>query len=151
MARYLAVDIGINEHAAATRPRTWRFRYAPPFPTAKTTRNNSLSGATQPEAFFPGDHESVKLSYNSNSLKLLRYIRDEVHRFGITFHRQLRSKGAFKNELQEIKGIGASTVDLLLKKYKSVKKIKQLSLEELEKEIGKSKANILWRNFNVAE
>lgn len=103
------------------------------------------------EIFFPGDNESVKLSYNSNSLKLLRYIRDEVHRFGITFHRQLRSKGSFKNELEEIKGIGPSTADLLMKKYKSVNKIKQVSLTELEKEIGKSKAGILWRNFNVEE
>ena len=54
-ARYLAVDIGINEHAAATRPRTWRFRYTPPSRLLKITRNNSLSGATQPEAVVPGE------------------------------------------------------------------------------------------------
>jgi excinuclease ABC subunit C len=64
------------------------------------------------EIFFPGDKESVKLPYNSDSLKLIRRIRDEVHRFGISFHRQKRSKGTFKNELEEIKGIGKNTTDV---------------------------------------
>ncbi len=62
------------------------------------------------EIFFPGDNESIKLPYNSEGLKLIRRIRDEVHRFGITFHRQKRSKGTFTNELEEIKGIGKNTV-----------------------------------------
>jgi len=74
------------------------------------------------EIFFPGDTESVKLPYQSESLRLVRRIRDEVHRFGITFHRQKRSKGTFKNELEQIKGIGKSTIDLLLKEYRSVEK-----------------------------
>ena len=60
------------------------------------------------ELFFPGDMESKKLPYNSEGLKLIRRIRDEVHRFGITFHRQKRSKGTFSNELESIKGIGPS-------------------------------------------
>jgi len=74
------------------------------------------------EIFFSGDKESLKLSYNSNSLKFIRRIRDEVHRFGITFHRLKRSKGTFKNELEKIPSIGKATADTLLKEFKSVKK-----------------------------
>ena len=77
------------------------------------------------EIFFTGDKESLKLPYNSDSLKFIRRIRDEVHRFGITFHRQKRSKGTFKNELEEITGIGKATADLLLKEFKSVKNIQR--------------------------
>ncbi len=78
------------------------------------------------EIFFPGDKESVKLPYNSESLKLIRRVRDEVHRFGITFHRKKRSNGVFKNELEQIKGIGKSTADNLLKEFRSVKRIKAI-------------------------
>jgi excinuclease ABC subunit C len=99
------------------------------------------------EIFFPGDKESVKLPYNSDSLKLIRRIRDEVHRFGISFHRQKRSKGTFKNELEEIKGIGKSTTDLLLKKFRSINNIRQKSEEELSAVIGKAKARILHDYF----
>ena len=79
------------------------------------------------EIFFPGDKQSIKLPWDSESLKLIRRIRDEVHRFGITFHRNQRSRGTFVNELELIKGIGKNTADTLLKKYKSVKKIKEMS------------------------
>jgi excinuclease ABC subunit C len=99
------------------------------------------------ELFFPGDTESVKLDYNSESLKLIRRIRDEVHRFGISFHRNKRSKGTFKNELEDIKGIGKSTADTLLKEFKSVKRIRELSKEELAKLIGNSKASIVYNYF----
>lgn len=99
------------------------------------------------EIFFAGDKQSLKLPYNSDSLKIIRRIRDEVHRFGITFHRQKRSKGTFKNELEDIKGIGASTADLLLKKYRSVKNIKQQTKEELVKVIGQAKAGIVMNYF----
>ncbi|HLK27773.1 MAG TPA: excinuclease ABC subunit UvrC [Puia sp.] len=99
------------------------------------------------EIFFPGDSESIKLSYNSEGLKLIRRIRDEVHRFGITFHRQKRSKGTFTNELEEIKGIGRSTVDLLLKQFRSVNKIKLLTEEELSNAIGSSKAKMIITHF----
>ena len=95
------------------------------------------------EIFFPGDTESVKLPWDSESLKLVRRIRDEVHRFGITFHRNQRSKGSFKNELENIDGIGKATIDVLLKKFKSVKKIKETTTEELENTVGKSKASLL--------
>lgn len=100
------------------------------------------------EIFFPGDQESLKLPYSSESLKLIRRIRDEVHRFGITFHRQKRSKGTFKNELESIKGIGKSTADQLLRQYKSVKRIKELNEEELTTAIGASKALLVWNFFH---
>ncbi|HXR83859.1 MAG TPA: excinuclease ABC subunit UvrC [Hanamia sp.] len=100
------------------------------------------------EIFFPGDKESIKLPWNSESLKLIRRVRDEVHRFGITFHRNQRSRGTFVNELEMIKGIGKNTADILLKKFKSVKKIKELSQQSLEDLIGKSRAKIVFEYFH---
>jgi excinuclease ABC subunit C len=99
------------------------------------------------ELFFPGDSESIKLPYNSDSLQLIRRIRDEVHRFGITFHRQKRSKGTFTNELEQIGGIGKRTADQLLKQFRSVNKIRQLGLEELAAVIGPAKAKIVHDHF----
>jgi excinuclease ABC subunit C len=100
------------------------------------------------EIFYPGDKDALKLPYNSNSLRLIRSIRDEVHRFGINFHRQKRSKGTFKNELEEIKGIGKNTADVLLKKFRSVNNIKLRNEEELSGLIGKARAKILFNYFN---
>lgn len=100
------------------------------------------------ELFFPGDMESIKLGWNSESLKLIRRIRDEVHRFGITFHRLKRSKGTFFNELEQIKGIGKATADLLLKKYKSVKNVKELTAEQLSEVIGNAKARVILNYFD---
>lgn len=100
------------------------------------------------EIFFPGDVESVKLPYQSESLRLIRRIRDEVHRFGISFHRQKRSKGTFKNELEQIKGIGRNTIDSLMKEFRSVKKIRELKEEELANTIGAAKAKLVWQYFN---
>jgi excinuclease ABC subunit C len=74
---------------------------------------------------------------------LLQQIRDEAHRFAITFHRQKRSKAEFRTELDEFKGIGKQTIDRLLKEFKSVKKIKEASFEDLEKLVGKKKAEII--------
>jgi excinuclease ABC subunit C len=99
------------------------------------------------EIFFSGDQESLKLPFNSESLKLIRRIRDEVHRFGITFHRQQRSKGTFKNELEDIPGIGKATADMLLKQLRSVKNVSQQTEEELAKSVGKSKAKIIAAYF----
>jgi len=99
------------------------------------------------ELFFTGDTQSVKLGYNSESLKMIRRIRDEVHRFGISFHRNKRSKGTFKNELEGIKGIGKNTADNLLKEFKSVKRIQEQSQEELAKYIGDSKAKLIKAHF----
>ena len=99
------------------------------------------------EIFFAGDSEPKKLEYNGASLKLLRRIRDEVHRFGITFHRQQRSRGTFKNELESIPGIGKATATSLLKQFKSVKNVKAAGADELEKLIGKSKTAVVQRFF----
>ena len=101
----------------------------------------------QEELFFAGDTSSLQLPWDSESLKLIRRIRDEVHRFGITFHRNKRSKGTFKNELEEIKGIGKNTADTLLKAFRSVNKIKETDTSEIEKLIGKRKASILQNGF----
>ncbi len=100
------------------------------------------------EIFFPGDQESLKLPYNGESLKLIRRIRNEVHRFGISFHRKKRSKGTFKNELEDIPGIGNATADLLLKTFRSVKNIREIlqkegGLAELEALVGRSKAGLI--------
>ncbi|MET0637293.1 MAG: excinuclease ABC subunit UvrC [Chitinophagaceae bacterium] len=100
------------------------------------------------EIFFPGDQESLKLPYNSEGLKMIRRIRDEVHRFGITFHRQKRSKGTFKNELEDIRGIGKSTAELLLKEYRSVKNVREKSVEELSQVIGRAKALVVHSYFH---
>lgn len=98
--------------------------------------------------FFPGDKTPLQLPYDSAPHLLLRRIRDEVHRFGITFHRQLRSKGTIKNELEEIPGIGSQTATELLTAFKSVKKIKTLTERELTRIIGASRANLVYRYFH---
>lgn len=103
------------------------------------------------ELFFPGDSESLKLPWDSESLKLIRRIRDEVHRFGITFHRQKRSKGTFKNELQDIKGIGEQTATQLLKTFRSVSNIRELTERELTREVGATRAHLIWEYFHPEE
>lgn len=99
------------------------------------------------EIFFPGDSESVKLPWDSESLKLIRRIRDEVHNYGISFHRNLRSKGTFRNELEQIKGIGKATANLLLKEFKSVKNVRERSLNEITAVIGIAKAALVIEYF----
>ncbi|MBK7097406.1 MAG: excinuclease ABC subunit C [Sphingobacteriales bacterium] len=103
------------------------------------------------EIFFTGDKESLKLPYNSSSLKHLRFVRDQVHRFGITFHRQKRSKGTFKNELEQIKGIGKATANQLLMEFRSVKNIREKSFEEIALVAGKAKAKIIINHFEAKE
>ncbi len=102
------------------------------------------------EIFFSGDRESLKLSLNSPSLKFIRRIRDEVHRFGISFHRSKRSRGVFKNELEEIPGIGKSTAELLLNKFRSVKNIRTKTREELAEIVGESKAAIISKYYIIS-
>jgi excinuclease ABC subunit C len=103
------------------------------------------------ELFFPGDSSSIKMPWDSDSLKLVRRIRDEVHRFGITFHRNQRSKGSFKNELETIKGIGKQTAEQLLKQFKSVKNVKEQSLENLSSIIGAQKAGFVFGFYHDSE
>lgn len=99
------------------------------------------------EIFFPGDKDSLQLPFESESLKLLRRIRDEVHRFGITFHRSKRSKGIVKNELEEIKGIGKETAKALLRKFKSVKKLKEADFADIAAEVGIQRATLVVEHF----
>jgi excinuclease ABC subunit C len=101
------------------------------------------------ELFFAGDTQSLQLPWESESLKLIRRIRDEVHRFGITFHRNKRSKGTFSNELEGIKGIGKQTATMLLKEFKSVTRIKEKSLVDLSAVIGEQKARILMKGLGM--
>jgi excinuclease ABC subunit C len=103
------------------------------------------------ELFFSGDKESLKLPYNSDSLKFIRRIRNEVHRFGITFHRNKRSKGTFKNELEDIPGIGKATADLLLTTFKSVRSVREKTEEEIATLVGKSRAKTIYSYFHPAE
>lgn len=98
--------------------------------------------------FFAGDSQPIQLPFDSPANLLIRRIRDEVHRFGITFHRQIRSKGTFKNELEGIPGIGEKTATELLKEFRSVKNISTLTERELTRVIGASKARIVWEHFN---
>ena len=99
------------------------------------------------EIYFPHDEFPIHISKKSESLKLLQHIRNEAHRFAITFHRAKRSKGAINSSLSDIEGIGEKTAEKLLKHFKSVKKLKAASLEEIEKVIGKSKAHLVYQSF----
>lgn len=100
------------------------------------------------EIYFPEDKDPYLLAKNSVSLKILMHIRDEAHRFGITFHRKLREKGQVKSILNEIKGIGEATETALLQNFKSVENIKSRSVEELATVIGKKKAEIVYHFFH---
>jgi len=100
------------------------------------------------EVFLPGNSDPELIPKTSSGLKLLQQVRDEAHRFAITFHRARRSKRTIKSELNDIKGIGTETTKLLLEKLGSLDKIKNSSFEDLEKVIGKKKADVLIKYFN---
>ena len=100
------------------------------------------------EIFFPGESIPLFLDRRSETLKVIQQIRDEAHRFGITHHRNKRSKSTFRTQLTEIEGIGDITSRNLLLKFQSVKKISQTSLEELTNAIGASKAKIVYDYFH---
>lgn len=95
------------------------------------------------EIYFPEDSIPLYLDKNSESLKLIQQLRDEAHRFGITFHRNKRSKQQVVSKLDAIKGIGPAAKEILLKKYKSVKRIKEAPESEIAELIGKTKAELL--------
>ena len=95
------------------------------------------------EIFYPGDPFPLVLDKTSEPLKVIPHLRAEAHRFGITFHRHMRSKGQIVSELDGIKGIGEKTKEALLKKYKSVKRIREAPSAELEELIGKKKATLV--------
>jgi excinuclease ABC subunit C len=100
------------------------------------------------EIFFPEDSIPLYLDKKSETLKILQRVRDEAHRFGVKHHRTRRKNSTIKSELEEIPGVGGKTIELLLSKLKSVKRIKESSLETLEEIVGKSKAKIVWEFFH---
>ncbi|MDR2122109.1 MAG: excinuclease ABC subunit UvrC [Flavobacteriaceae bacterium] len=101
------------------------------------------------ELYFPHDAVPLYLDKTSETLKVLQKVRDEAHRYGITRHRNKRSKQTFTTELDTVPGIGKKTIQLLLSHFKSVRLIKQASPEEIEKLIGKKRAEILQEYFKT--
>ena len=99
------------------------------------------------EIYFPGDSIPLYIDKRSETLKVIQHIRDEAHRFGITHHRKKFEKGFIHSELNDIKGIGKQTAEKLMLELKSVKNIKEASLETLEAIVGKAKAKIVWEYF----
>lgn len=100
------------------------------------------------EIFFPEDSIPLYLDKKSETLKILQRVRDEAHRFGVRHHRTRRKNSTIKSELEEIPGVGEKTIELLLSKLKSVKRIKESNLETLEEILGKSKAAVIYEYFN---
>jgi len=95
------------------------------------------------EIYYPEDPFPLHISKKSPGLLLLQQIRDEAHRFAITFHRKKRNKSTLQTELDSLEGIGEKTITKLLRQFKSIKKIKEASLEELEEVVGKAKAQLI--------
>jgi excinuclease ABC subunit C len=100
------------------------------------------------EIYVPNDPLPLYIDKKSETLRLIQRMRDEVHRFGITFHRKTRDDATLKTELTDVKGLGPVTADKLLNKFKSVKKIRELSEQELIAEIGKAKTKVLQAYFD---
>lgn len=101
------------------------------------------------EIFFPEDPIPLYLDKKSETLKVLQRVRDEAHRFGVKHHRTRRTNSTIKSELEEIPGVGEKTIEMLLSKLKSVKRIKEANLEILEEILGKSKGKIVHDFFNT--
>ncbi len=99
------------------------------------------------EIYYPGDSLPLYLDKKSETLKVIQYLRDEAHRFGITHHRRRLEKGTMKSVLTEIPGIGYNYAQKLLWKFKSVKRIEKASLKQLQETIGKSKGEIVFHYF----
>jgi len=99
------------------------------------------------ELYYPGDQYPLYLDKKSETLKVIQHLRDEAHRFGITFHRKKRNKGTLVTELELIKGIGKTTAEKLLKYFKSVKKIREASVEELQEVVNSKQAKAIIEYF----
>lgn len=100
------------------------------------------------EIYFPGDDIPLYLDKNSETLKLVQYLRDEAHRFGITFHRKKRSKSFINSELTSVEGVGQKTTQKLLRTFKSVKQVKNANVEELSEVVGKNLAVKIFNHFH---
>lgn len=103
------------------------------------------------EIYFPGDSVPLYIDKRSESLKIIQYARNEAHRFGITHHRNKRAKATVKSELTDIKGISFKTSEQLLLKFRSVKKVKEATEEELAEAIGKAKAKVVFEHFHGSD
>ena len=101
------------------------------------------------EIYFPGDSVPLYLDKNSETLKIIQQLRDEAHRFGITFHRNKRSSEFIKSELESISGIGEKTRTALLKRFKSVENLKNQAFREVADEIGDSKARLIFDFYKL--
>jgi excinuclease ABC subunit C len=101
------------------------------------------------ELFYPGDQFPMYLDKKSETLKVIQYLRDEAHRFGITFHRQKRDKGTLQTELEQIEGIGKTTADKLLTHFRSVKKVKEATEAELLVVIKPKQAKSVLQHFSA--
>ncbi|MGJ8760006.1 excinuclease ABC subunit UvrC [Polaribacter sp. HaHaR_3_91] len=99
------------------------------------------------EIYYPGDPIPLYLDKKSETLKITQYLRNEAHRFGITFHRNKRSKSAIKSELEQIPDVGEQTITTLLRKFKSAKRVKEATLEELKEVIGNARAIKVYEYF----
>ena len=99
------------------------------------------------EIYYPNDSIPMYLDKKSETLKIIQQLRDEAHRFGITHHRSKRQKATIKSILTDIEGIGFTTAQALLRKFKSVKNIQKADLEEIQKVVGKAKAEIIQNHF----
>ncbi len=100
------------------------------------------------EIYYPEDPVPMYLDKKSESLKIIQQLRNEAHRFGITFHRNKRSKAAIHSELEGIQGIGEKTAAELLKNFKSVKRIKEASIAHLAQTVGMVKAKKIYETFH---
>lgn len=100
------------------------------------------------EIYYPGDSLPLYIDKKSETLRIIQQLRDEAHRFGITHHRKRREKGTIKTELTEIAGVGESTSALLLRKFRSVKVIKEASLVEIQKVAGQAKGKVVHEYFH---
>ena len=100
------------------------------------------------EIYYPGDSLPMFLDKTSETLRVIRHLRDEAHRFGITHHRKRMEKGTIRSELTDIEGIGFNTAQKLLWKFKSVKKIKEATKEQLAEVVGKARAGIVYGYFH---
>lgn len=99
------------------------------------------------EIFFPGDQYPIYIDKKSESLKLIQFLRDEAHRFGITHHRKKRSKSSLHSSLESIPDVGDATIEKLLKHFKSVKRLKEASIEDIAKVVGEAKAVKIAEHF----
>ena len=101
------------------------------------------------EIYFPEDSIPLYLDKKSETLKILQRVRDESHRFGVKHHRTRRKNSTIQSELENIPGVGQKSIELLFSKLKSVKRIKEASLETLEEILGKSKAKVVWAFYHA--